>query len=80
MRALEKDGAWSKFVEDWQEASVANFEGEQLAAGKNEVWSVWGKDFVKRISMSKEVESVIALGSVLAINLQDEFAGESLHL
>lgn len=75
LNELSGSAAWEGFVEDWNVGK-----GKRVEEGKRDgrVWSVWGKEFVEGISMSKEVESVIALGSVLAINLQDEHAGKSL--
>jgi dethiobiotin synthetase/adenosylmethionine--8-amino-7-oxononanoate aminotransferase len=35
------------------------------------LWSMWSQSFLRRISHARQVESVIALGSVLAINLRD---------
>ncbi|KAF8861314.1 PLP-dependent transferase [Acephala macrosclerotiorum] len=72
LRALDRNGEWDGFKADWTESSA-----EQNESGTNEAWSVWSKSFIHNLSMSKEVESVIALGSVLAINLQDENAGYS---
>ncbi|KUJ19147.1 PLP-dependent transferase [Mollisia scopiformis] len=71
LTSLEREGAWNGCMEDWKTSDTV---GE---SNGSEVWSVWGKGFVSDISMSREVESVIALGSVLAINLQDEHAGYS---
>ena len=42
--------------------------------GKTEqrrLWSMWPKSFVSDLSFHKDVESVFALGSVLAITLED---------
>jgi dethiobiotin synthetase/adenosylmethionine--8-amino-7-oxononanoate aminotransferase len=73
MVEMEREGVWDGAKTDWKNTAAA----ASLSGSAVEVWSVWSKDFVGKISCSKEVESVIALGSVLAINLQDEHAGES---
>lgn len=41
-------------------------------------WSFWSPDFVKRMSEMKDVEGVMALGTVCAIELKDEQGGEFL--
>jgi dethiobiotin synthetase/adenosylmethionine--8-amino-7-oxononanoate aminotransferase len=82
---LDTGGAWDEYKTDWR-GKVAAVEEvietetdkeEKVSWEKQQVWSVWSKDFVDRISFSNEVESLIALGSVLAIKLQDENAGTS---
>jgi len=72
MVEMERDGVWDGAKNDWKVDSETNL----VSGSAVEAWSVWSKAFVSRISHSKEVESVIALGSVLAINLQDENAGK----
>jgi dethiobiotin synthetase/adenosylmethionine--8-amino-7-oxononanoate aminotransferase len=73
MVQMEKGGVWDGAKEDWKKGS----EMESISGSAVEAWSVWLKDFVNQVSHSKEVESVITLGSVLAINLQDENAGKT---
>jgi len=73
LRERDADGSWEACKEDWREDKSLTTSDEETAG---EVWSVWSKEFVNRVSYSRDVESVIALGSVLAINLQDEHAGE----
>lgn len=71
MQDMEKDGVWQGYKDDWK--------GTTIGGGKDdlEIWSVWSKSFVEDISKSRDVESVIALGSVLAISLRDtEHAGK----
>ncbi len=81
---LDTEGAWDEYKADWrgkdaavEKAIETETNEEKVSWKKQEVWSVWSKDFVNRISFSNEVESLIALGSVLAIKLQDENAGTS---
>ncbi|KAE9367806.1 onanonoxo-7-onima-8-eninoihtemlysoneda [Stipitochalara longipes BDJ] len=73
MVGMEKDGVWDGAKEDWKSGSRLASVSDQAV----QAWSVWSKKFVSRVSYSKEVESVIALGSVLAIKLQDENSGYS---
>jgi hypothetical protein len=73
------EGGWDEFRRDWKEnedesggASDGRRSGLDVPdkiSGDECVWSVWSKDFVTRISHAREVENVIALGSVLAISL-----------
>ena len=72
MTGMERDGTWQSYKEDWKDAS-----SNEVSGGEVDVWSMWSKDFVHRVSNSRAVESVIALGSVLAISLQDANAGKS---
>lgn len=75
MVEMERQGVWDHAKEDWN--SLTSRETDLVKSSTEaETWSVWSKDFVTKISHSKEVESVITLGSVLAINLQDENAGK----
>ena len=67
LMSLDQSGKWDSYKADWQ-ADAAQSPGGGL-------WSSWSKNFVHQISFSKEVENVVALGSVLAINLRDKQAG-----
>ncbi|CZT06973.1 related to acetylornithine aminotransferase [Rhynchosporium graminicola] len=79
LRDLDAGGAWEGYRRDWAEGNVVLAKGRHEVPSNEcgDVWSVWGKGFVKQISCSREVESVVALGSVLAISLQDKHAGYS---
>lgn len=68
---LEEGGAWDEFKEPWKEAR------SKVDGGKEEekVWSMWSPTFLSTVSHRAEVESVVALGSVLAIKLRDENPG-----
>jgi bifunctional dethiobiotin synthetase / adenosylmethionine---8-amino-7-oxononanoate aminotransferase len=72
MVGMENEGAWDHAKEDWKSGSRLASVSDQAV----EAWSVWSKGFVGKVSFSREVESVIALGSVLAIKLQDENSGK----
>jgi dethiobiotin synthetase/adenosylmethionine--8-amino-7-oxononanoate aminotransferase len=69
MRDMDRDGTWQVYKDDW--AEQASSEGKGL-----DVWSVWSKDFIEQISNRRDVESVVTLGSVLAISLHDKERGE----
>jgi bifunctional dethiobiotin synthetase / adenosylmethionine---8-amino-7-oxononanoate aminotransferase len=71
MRGMEREGMWGVYKDDWKDTSLNERSGRD-----EKVWSMWSKDFVRRVSNSEAVESVIALGSVLAISLQDANAGK----
>jgi bifunctional dethiobiotin synthetase / adenosylmethionine---8-amino-7-oxononanoate aminotransferase len=73
MVQMEKEGVWDEAKEDWKTGSRISSVVDQAV----QAWSVWSKRFVVKVSFSVEVESVIALGSVLAIKLKDENSGKS---
>jgi dethiobiotin synthetase/adenosylmethionine--8-amino-7-oxononanoate aminotransferase len=60
MLDMDKGEDWETFKSDWADQ-----------AQSTNVWSVWSKDFVSQISRARDVESVVAIGSVLAISLHD---------
>lgn len=72
MIEMETEGLWNGAKEDWKSGSRLASVSDQAV----QAWSVWSKKFVSKISYSRDVESVIALGSVLAIKLQDENSGQ----
>lgn len=55
--AIEKTGSWAPFRDDWKDKSI---------------WSMWSPKFVNTLSDLDNVESVMALGSVLAVELKDD--------
>ncbi|KAH0536615.1 putative secondary metabolism biosynthetic enzyme [Glutinoglossum americanum] len=57
--------AWKGFRKDWLEGT------SRASSTEPEVWSHWSKNFVGELSHAKDVESVIAIGSILAISLHD---------
>ena len=77
MLEMDKDGNWQTYKDNWMEgpSSALSTLPETRNKYTPDVWSMWSKDFVHRISNSRRVESVIALGSVLAISLHDIQAG-----
>ncbi|EPE04434.1 onanonoxo-7-onima-8-eninoihtemlysoneda [Ophiostoma piceae UAMH 11346] len=71
---LQESGAWDGFQEPWNEArGVVDSRKDSKVAGR--VWSMWSPTFLSTVSHRAEVESVVALGSVLAIKLRDENPG-----
>jgi dethiobiotin synthetase/adenosylmethionine--8-amino-7-oxononanoate aminotransferase len=78
MMGMEQRGEWQAYINDWNQSARSSSVVKSEEMGDNyEAWSVWSKDFITNISLSPDVESVITLGSVLAINLKDEHAGTS---
>jgi len=65
MMNMDKRGAWEAFQSDWK--STVSVPAPRTVAP----WSMWSKDFVTKLSFRGDVESVLALGSVLAISLKD---------
>ncbi|ERS97389.1 dethiobiotin synthase [Sporothrix schenckii ATCC 58251] len=59
---MEASGAWDDFKRPWEQ-------------GKGIVWSMWSPTFLSEVSCRAEVDSIVALGSVLAIKLRDENPG-----
>lgn len=54
--AVEKSGAWAPFRDAW----------------KGNIWSMWTPKTVDQLSKLSNVESVMTLGSVLAVELKDD--------
>ncbi|RDW71540.1 hypothetical protein BP6252_08103 [Coleophoma cylindrospora] len=70
MMEMEKTQEWSVFQNDWSSSQSNTIDQES-----SQVWSMWSQGFLHQASLSPSVESVVALGSVLAINLQDDISG-----
>ncbi|THZ08576.1 PLP-dependent transferase [Aureobasidium pullulans] len=62
MQDMDEGSTWTSFKSAWKQE-----EGD----GKQNLWSMWSQDFVRELSLRSNVESVFALGSVLAISLKD---------
>lgn len=69
---IESGEEWEAFRAPWGKTKV-----ESVPGGKDGVWSMWSPTFLDNVSRRGEVESVVALGSVLAIKLRDENPGMS---
>ncbi|KAI8983017.1 pyridoxal phosphate-dependent transferase [Pilobolus umbonatus] len=54
--SVDKKGSWSHFQKQWDNDSL---------------WSMWSPQLLNKISHMKNIEGVMALGSVLAIELKD---------
>ncbi|KAH6668825.1 hypothetical protein B0J14DRAFT_151273 [Halenospora varia] len=74
---MEKNRAWYEFKGEWGGLPGVK-DDERKRRISRQVWSMWSEKFVDAVSRFEGVESVNALGSVLAINLKDsEGAGYS---
>ncbi|KAL5348934.1 hypothetical protein ACLOAV_006359 [Pseudogymnoascus australis] len=67
---IEGGEEWGAFRAPWGKTKA-----ESVPGGKDGVWSMWSPTFLDSVSRCGEVESVVALGSVLAIKLRDENPG-----
>lgn len=68
MTNLERNGSWNGFQADWEvETPTAS---PSVLTGTN-TWSMWSQSFVTSASRKTTVDSVFALGSVLAMSLKD---------
>lgn len=65
MMDMDKQGIWSAYKDDWKAGSEISVDVS------SDMWSMWSKDFVRGLSFHENVESVFALGSVLAVSLKD---------
>jgi bifunctional dethiobiotin synthetase / adenosylmethionine---8-amino-7-oxononanoate aminotransferase len=72
MLDMDRAGQWQVYKDDWVESTSSSVS----ARDGSDVWSVWSRDFIQRVSKRRDVESVVALGSVLAISLHDRERGE----
>jgi bifunctional dethiobiotin synthetase / adenosylmethionine---8-amino-7-oxononanoate aminotransferase len=72
MLDMDRAGQWQGYKDDWVESTSSSVSSEDGLV----VWSVWSRDFIQRVSKRRDVESVVALGSVLAISLHDRERGE----
>ncbi|CAK3968817.1 Bifunctional dethiobiotin synthetase 7,8-diamino-pelargonic acid aminotransferase, mitochondrial [Lecanosticta acicola] len=69
LQKLDRSGAWESFKEDWSPQGVSP--GVSYQGSGEGVWSMWSWKFVTAVSQRGNVDSVFALGSVLAISLKD---------
>lgn len=76
MRDMDQGGQWQVYKDDWVEPSSSTQTSASSETGLD-VWSVWSRDFIQQISNCRNVESVVTLGSVLAISLHDNERGKS---
>ncbi|KAK9366376.1 pyridoxal phosphate-dependent transferase [Lipomyces kononenkoae] len=59
MLVMERNHVWDDFKAEWQDSKGP------------EIWSMWSREFVEKLSYDPTIEGVIGLGSVLAITLKD---------
>ncbi|KAJ9093462.1 hypothetical protein QFC19_008321 [Naganishia cerealis] len=73
----ETDGNWVEAKQEWGVEAIGD---RQDLSGQ--LWSLWSKQFIGDISRSPRVKSTMAMGTVLAIELQEpenaQFSGELL--
>ncbi|KAI7908236.1 pyridoxal phosphate-dependent transferase [Cokeromyces recurvatus] len=58
--AAAKTGAWAPFCQNWEKSQ------------HHSIWSMWSPQTVDQLSKLNRVESVMTLGSVLAVELKDD--------
>jgi bifunctional dethiobiotin synthetase / adenosylmethionine---8-amino-7-oxononanoate aminotransferase len=82
---IDRGGKWNAFKRDWAEekfqksfdpvtALRVSPDADAKLAKETQpyLWSMWSQSFLRCISHARQVDSVIALGSVLAINMRDD--------
>jgi adenosylmethionine-8-amino-7-oxononanoate aminotransferase len=57
---MATDGTWTPYQEPWKQQDGGN------------TWSMWNWNTVQQLSHLPNVDSVMSLGSVLAVNLKDD--------
>lgn len=74
----ERKGVWDGPRGDWGLPSTQNSAevGGQVREGEGR-WSFWSKGFLDAVSRAEGVKGAMAMGTVLAIELEDKEAGES---
>ena len=60
----ESTGNWVDAKQEWSVQGAAQ-------SGSNQLWSLWSKQFIEDASRSSRVKSTMAMGTVLAIELQE---------
>jgi dethiobiotin synthetase/adenosylmethionine--8-amino-7-oxononanoate aminotransferase len=73
VETIRRDGGWESFVEQWNTPDQVRKETREATGATNSgnLWSMWSKDFVYKVSKHGRVDFVNALGSVLAVSLID---------
>jgi dethiobiotin synthetase/adenosylmethionine--8-amino-7-oxononanoate aminotransferase len=82
---MDRGEKWNAFKRNWAEERFqksfdsatslpisADADPKRAKETQPHLWSVWSQSFLRRISGERQVDSVIALGSVLAINMRDD--------
>lgn len=77
MLGMEERQDWKEFQNDWASHATATSDAPLDDAQKvHGVWTMWSQSFLDRASRCADVDSVNALGSVLAIRMRDEHSGK----
>lgn len=63
-KAEETSGNWVEGKHEWGVQSASE-------GSSNQLWSLWSKQFIEDASRSDRVKSTMAMGTVLAIELQE---------
>ncbi|KAI5236554.1 PLP-dependent transferase [Aureobasidium subglaciale] len=61
MKEMDEGATWTSFKSAWTKEDNV----------EQKIWSMWSQDFIRDLSLRSNVESVFAIGSVLAISLKD---------
>ncbi|KAH9868153.1 hypothetical protein J1614_007225 [Plenodomus biglobosus] len=69
MQHADQGEEWTAFRHQWKSTPSSQSQGSSAAEG---LWSMWSKSFVYNLSQHHRVDSINALGSVLAVSLVDE--------
>jgi len=64
MISMQENGAWNSHKSSWS--------SEASTSTDRRIWSFWPKEAVSKISQAEDVDSVFALGTVLAIKFRDK--------
>ncbi|KAH9820263.1 pyridoxal phosphate-dependent transferase [Melampsora americana] len=83
LERLKDDGRWNESRRNWnptflrKKSNCSSLHPTTESHPSSSIWSLWNPEFVDRICTSDRVESVMCLGSVLAIYLVDQNGLES---
>ncbi|KAF2871438.1 pyridoxal phosphate-dependent transferase [Massariosphaeria phaeospora] len=72
MEVLSSGAVWDRYRRGWAKDVTAIKVHRRDREKDTSVWSMWSKDLVDRLSHHESVDSVVALGSVLAVSLVDK--------
>jgi dethiobiotin synthetase/adenosylmethionine--8-amino-7-oxononanoate aminotransferase len=73
MGKLSRGSTWATYQESWAKPSQQSQSRSSTALStESSIWSMWSKPTIVSLSHHASVDSVVALGSVLAVNLKDE--------
>ncbi|KAJ9644551.1 hypothetical protein H2201_000325 [Coniosporium apollinis] len=75
MTQMEKSGDWAGFQRSWMGGDMFKRlrpDSENERQQTISIWSMWSNPFVSQLSQKETVDSVFALGSVLAVSIRDQ--------